>query len=78
MSDKPISKGSGGMNISDLKPCPLCGGQAEFEYTPWDEDTETGDDGTGWIECQTCHLTLAGYDRDEADRRWNTRANTGR
>lgn len=57
----------------ELKPCPLCRGLAEFEYTPWDEENRTGDDGTGWIECQKCHLTLAGCDRDEAERRWNTR-----
>ena len=55
----------------ELKPCPLCGGHAEFEYTPWNDEHRTGDDGTGCIECQKCHLELAGYDRDEAENRWN-------
>ena len=36
---------------ANLLPCPVCGGIAEFEYTPWNEETETGDDGTGWVEC---------------------------
>ncbi len=62
------------MQPFELKPCPLCGGRAEWEYTPWDEETQTGDDGTGWIECAGCGLTLAWHDRDSAEDRWNNRA----
>lgn len=58
---------------NELKPCPLCGGAAEWEYTPWNEEDQSGDDGTGWIECHQCRLRLVGYDRDEAERRWNIR-----
>jgi hypothetical protein len=57
-----------------LKPCPFCGSPAEFEYKPWDEESHTGDDGTGWVECAGCHVQLPGYDRDEAEKRWNERA----
>lgn len=64
-----------GFNMFELKPCPLCGGSAEFEYTPWQEETETGDDGSGFVECKVCRITLFGYDRDDAEIRWNTRHN---
>ncbi|NMD19131.1 MAG: hypothetical protein GYA76_02455 [Verrucomicrobia bacterium] len=57
----------------DLLPCPFCGGIAEWEYTPWQEDTQTGDDGSGWIECQGCHAQMIGYCFDEAYDRWNSR-----
>ena len=57
----------------ELKPCPLCGTAVEWEYTPWNDETGAGDDGTGWIECTKCHLLLGGYDRDEAEKRWNKR-----
>ena len=58
-----------------LLPCPFCAGVAEWEYTPWNEETETGDDGTGWVECQSCHVQMTGYDRDDAEARWNKRHN---
>ena len=58
----------------ELKPCPFCGGAAEFEYTTWNEETEEGDDGTGWIECQSCHVQMGGFDRDDAEARWNKRS----
>lgn len=58
----------------ELKPCPFCGGKAEFEYTPWDEETGTGDDGSGRVECQKCHVEMVGFDRTDAEDRWNRRA----
>ena len=58
----------------DLLPCPFCGVDAEWEYTPWDEDSRTGDDGSGWIECTGCHVQIPYGYRDEAVEKWNRRA----
>jgi hypothetical protein len=58
---------------ADLMPCPFCGGAAEWEYTPWDEESRSGDDGTGWVECQSCHVQMSGYDREDGEKRWNAR-----
>jgi hypothetical protein len=58
---------------TELRPCPLCGGVAEWEYTEWDEETETGDDGTGYIKCQNCRLELFGHDREDTEHQWNDR-----
>lgn len=67
----------GVLNLPDarepLSPCPFCGGPAEWEYTPWDEAAKTGDDGSGWVECQLCHVQVSGYCREDGERRWNTR-----
>lgn len=62
------------MRETALKPCPLCGGRAEWEYDQWNEADETGDDGMGEIRCTNCRLTLAGYDRDAAETLWNERS----
>jgi len=59
-----------------LSPCPFCGDVAEWEYTEYDLETETGDDGTGHIECKGCHVKMVGYDREDTEQRWNTRHNT--
>ena len=57
-----------------LRECPFCGGKVEWEYTPWDEETQTGDDGTGWIECTKCHVqVIFGLYRDSDEEKWNTR-----
>jgi hypothetical protein len=58
-----------------LKPCPLCGGKANWEYKDWDMESETGDDGTGWIRCHDCTLVLFGGFREEAEVQWNKRKN---
>lgn len=52
----------------ELKPCPFCGGDAEFDYT------EAEDDGMGRCECMSCGV---GYfdDRDSAIKQWNKRGN---
>ncbi len=39
-----------------LLSCPFCGKEAVFEYRDWNEKTETGDDGTGWIHCTGCYI----------------------
>ena len=56
----------------NLLPCPLCGGSVEWEYIDWDEETQTGDDGMGYIECKSCRIKVQG-DRDQAATRWNRR-----
>ena len=55
-------------------PCPFCGNPAEWEYTDWDEETGTGDDGTGWVECTGCGVRMFGVDKEDAEQNWNTRA----
>jgi Lar family restriction alleviation protein len=49
----------------ELKPCPFCGGKADFEYA--DQD-----DGMGRCECTKCGV---GYfdDRESAIEKWNNR-----
>lgn len=56
----------------EIKPCPFCGSLAEFEYTPWSEDDQSGDDGMGKVECIKCFASISG-DRDDAIEKWNTR-----
>jgi hypothetical protein len=58
-----------------LLPCPFCGAKAEWEYTPWDDEARTGDDGSGWVECTGCHVQMFCSHRDEADDLWNMRSN---
>ena len=55
-----------------LKPCPFCGGKAEIEYTPWDEETSTGDDGTGHVICTKCRAMIFN-DVPTAVELWNRR-----
>ena len=57
----------------DLLQCPFCGSPAEWEYTPWDDDARTGDDGSGWVECAGCKVQMPAGCRDEAVERWNRR-----
>lgn len=59
----------------ELKPCPFCGGEAEWEYREWNRHDETGDDGTGWARCTNrgCGAQIFD-DRDSAIERWNRRA----
>jgi hypothetical protein len=59
---------------SKLRSCPLCGGTAEWEYRDFDADEETGDDGTGFVKCQSCGLELFGGFQEEAENQWNVRA----
>ena len=63
-------------NIFDtqLLPCPFCASKAEWEYTPWNDETGEGDDGSGWIECTGCHVQMTGFDRDDTEARWDRRA----
>lgn len=48
-----------------LLPCPLCGGDVEFNYND-------SDDGVGSIHCNNCSLTLTD-DQNSATETWNNR-----
>ncbi len=60
--------------MEKLKPCRFCGSAAEFEFKDWDEETESGDDGMGWLKCQNndCGVGFFGYCLDEKlYKKWN-------
>lgn len=60
--------------IDKINDCPLCGTPVEWEYLEWQEESETGDDGTGFIECKECLLKLdTGNYRDSTIKIWNKR-----
>ncbi|MBP6517893.1 Lar family restriction alleviation protein [Shewanella sp.] len=58
-------------SIQNLKPCPFCGGKADFDYD---------DSGYNWVFCTKCGVTTDTDMHDEFDARlrlakaWNTRA----
>ena len=53
--------------MSELKPCPFCGGEAELMVGKYY--------GTKWVECKTCHAESDAFDtRAEAIDAWNRRA----
>ena len=64
------------MTNEKLKPCPLCGGEAEQD--DW-RNNEHMFYGTGWIGCRKCRcfINYTGKDRgkEEAIAAWNRRAN---
>lgn len=59
----------------DIKPCPFCGAKAEWIYTPWDDETETGDDGTGYVKCTNdlCGAEIFHLCREDGVKAWNSR-----
>ena len=63
------------MTDTELSPCPFCGGAGEWEYAPRNEETDLGDDGTGWVRCIGCKVRVTGCYRGEAEAKWNTRTN---
>ena len=57
----------GRAKMSELKPCPFCGGEAELMVGKYY--------GTKWVECKTCHAESDAFDtRAEAIDAWNRRA----
>lgn len=59
-----------------IKDCPFCGGKAEIDFTEYDEKTDTGNDGTAWVECINCHAKIFDY-WEFAIEKWNRRCNNG-
>lgn len=66
------------MKDKELKPCPLCGGEAVASYTTIDKENKFT---YGWIGCQKCRLfinyknNLRGVEK--AIKTWNRRAKEG-
>ena len=62
-------------NDEDIKPCPFCGSKAEWIYRPWDDETEAGDDGTGWVKCTNdlCSAEIFHISRNDGVKAWNSR-----
>lgn len=60
--------------MTELKPCPFCGGQAGLFYG---DSTEGYIKGTGYVEafCGLCGARIRGFNRDEVVSKWNTRPN---
>ena len=55
--------------MSELKPCPFCGGEAEFLVYEYSVNS-------GTVECKSCATTSNLItDRESAIKAWNTRAN---
>lgn len=64
------------MNISELLPCPFCGGEAELHPT-YDIDTNEVDGWFVWCNNDTCECkpeTNQHFTEAEAIAAWNTRA----
>ena len=61
--------------MSDLKPCPFCGGEAEVMHTG---GIGCSNDTFSIVECVRCWAKTAFCDTEaEAVKAWNTRANDG-
>ena len=52
----------------ELKPCPFCGGEAEFDSQDFFEDLEA-EHGRACIgvKCEACHVSLLDHTTDEHD-----------
>ena len=64
--------------MSELKPCPFCGGEAfvtEYLYSCDPTSRAT----THAVECNGCHTTTFEFDsKEEAIEAWNRRAEDGK
>lgn len=74
--------------MSELKPCPFCGGRAKlhngFEIHPVIDvngayvDADINSDGMSWVYCTQCHASTVEVDvgnEEKAINAWNRRAN---
>lgn len=59
--------------VPALLPCPFCGNRAEWEYKDLDETDLSGDDGSGWIKCTGCPVSIFSRDKEEGYEQWNKR-----
>ena len=56
--------------MTELKPCPFCGGEARFKGEHF-----VGEPSRYWIECHECPASMeAGDDMEKTIEAWNTRA----
>jgi Lar family restriction alleviation protein len=66
--------------MTELKPCPFCGGEAEF-FKDVTFKAETGEQ-VGEIKffvwCTNCSALVSGDNKQEAFEAWNRRASDGR
>lgn len=58
--------------MTDLKPCPFCGGTVRFIHTR-EPKFRNGNKGTGVVHCGPCSIELFGFSADEAQQTWNNR-----
>lgn len=52
--------------MNELKPCPFCGGEAKTVNADGSKPFATG--------CGSCSIWFYGFTKEEADAKWNTRA----
>ena len=61
--------------MSDLKPCPFCGGKARRVYEPEVIEEYTGKKWAYTVSCERCAASTGlCYTREQADEAWNRRA----
>ena len=41
-----------------IKECPCCGEKVDFEHNEYNQNTDPGDDGMGWVRCGGCGLKI--------------------
>ena len=63
--------------MSELKPCPFCGGKAElYESEAYNLKTETKEKNIRWfVMCEQCTALTCGALKKKAIEAWNRRAN---
>lgn len=59
--------------MTDLKKCPFCGGDVEWEYEPSFDDSFEVDGYGGRVRCCRCHVSMFGHYREETEKMWNER-----
>ena len=61
------------MSKIKLKPCPFCGGEAEFALG--EEYRQEHEQSNDWVKCRSCGVETSYFDsRKESAEAWNRRA----